>query len=180
MNHRTQFNQESVASPGDKSIRERVIDCAKKSLSLGVKKKMDLAVINREDVNTLTTEQPAVALSNNASMVKVAADGEGDPIPPPSPLGAVLMPEPESEPSSEPGHESMVSLVAFEGDIVITDQVIRLLLCTLICVQVCVRFYDSYHLCNFCIPHLHVHRMSFSVGADSPTTTLAICDTETS
>ncbi|KAL3817551.1 hypothetical protein ACHAXA_010570 [Cyclostephanos tholiformis] len=83
---------------------------------------MDLAVINREDVNTLTTEQPAVALSNNASMVKVAADGEGDPIPPPSPLGLVLMPEPESEPSSEPGHESMVSLVAFEGDIVITDQ----------------------------------------------------------
>lgn len=84
---------------------------------------MDSVAVKREDVNSM--EQPAVALDNDASAVDVAVDdkgGEGS-ITPPSPLGPALMPEPASEPSSAPGHESMTSLVAFDGGIVITDQV---------------------------------------------------------
>ena len=83
---------------------------------------MDSVVVKREDVSS--TEHPAVALNNDASAVNVASDkgGEGA-IPPPSPLGPALIPEPASEPSSAPGHESMPSLVPFDGGIVITDQV---------------------------------------------------------
>ncbi len=83
---------------------------------------MDSVAVKKEDVSS--TEQPAVALNNDASAVNVAADegGEGS-ITPPSPLGPALMPEPASEPSSASGHESMASLVALDGGIVITDQV---------------------------------------------------------
>jgi hypothetical protein len=83
---------------------------------------MDPVLLAKDDVSVPSPTEPVVAPNLECNNAVKAADDEGIPIPLPSPVGPAPMPEPASEPASELGRES-VSLVAFEAEITITDQV---------------------------------------------------------
>ncbi len=76
---------------------------------------MDPVLEKIDDANAPSPTEPVIAVNlerNNANAVNAAHDKQ------------IPIPGPASDPSSEPGHESMASSVAFGGEMKITDQVI--------------------------------------------------------